>query len=130
MPDTPSTTPAANITNDLVRTDGPPSSTIITTTQHGTYIQPNNAPPDSRPPPTPYYTVARLLGFLPTLHLDELAQDKKDCPVCAEPFSLDDRPTLLRCNHLLGRMCVEKWILTGKNSCPMCREAVFRRVSS
>ena len=100
-----------------VRVDGP-SSTII---QHGTHV------PHRRP--TPYYTAARLLGFLPTLHLDELADDRKNCPICTEDFSMDDRPTLLHCDHLVGRKCIERWVESGHTSCPMCRAPVIRRAS-
>lgn len=101
-----------------VRVVGPPSTDI----QHGTHVHLNE--PDRRPPRD--FTVARLLGFLPTLRLDALAEDKKNCPVCTEPFSLDDRPTLLECNHLIGRECIQRWVLSGHNSCPICRAAIVR----
>ena len=100
-----------------------PSAAIIQ--HHGTYIQPDEQ--INRRRPTPYYlTATRRLGFFPTLHLDELAADKKNCPVCTDLFSLDDRPMLLDCNHLVGRGCMERWVESGHNSCPMCRMAIFR----
>ena len=59
------------------------------------------------------------------MRLDELAEDRKTCPVCTEAFSGDDRPMLLDCGHLVGRECIERWVLSGHNSCPMCRAAIF-----
>ena len=77
----------------------------------------------------PYYGAVRLLSHLPKLHLDELAEDKKNCAVCTEAFSLEDRPTLLNCNHLLGHKCIEQWVLSGHNTCPMCRASIFGPIS-
>ena len=104
-----------------VRVAAPSSITI----RHGPHVQASG--PDR--PPTPYWTAARRLGFLPTLHLDELAEDRRNCPVCTEPFSMADRPMLLHCNHLVGRRCIERWVESGHNSCPMCRAPVIRRAS-
>ena len=70
--------------------------------------------------------IARLLDSLPVVSLDDLEEDSKDCPVCQEPLRNDlDTPLLLRCNHVIGRTCIERWILTRHNSCPICRSAIF-----
>lgn len=84
-----------------------------------------NEPEDRRP--TPYFTAERLSGLLRTIGLDELVDDR-NCPICQEPFSLDDRPTRLNCGHLVGGKCMERWLLSGHNTCPICRAEVLRSV--
>ena len=74
---------------------------------------------------------ARLLGFLPRVNLAALPEDSKDCSICLEPFPASnanggaDTPLRLRCKHVVGRACIEQWILGGHNSCPFCRAAIF-----
>lgn len=80
------------------------------------------------PRPSLHQHAAGLLGFLPQVSLDTLPHDSKTCPVCAEDFpGLDekDTPIRLRCNHVIGRECMRKWILGGNSSCPICRAEVF-----
>ncbi len=80
-----------------------------------------------------FSTTARLLDSLPVVSFADLKEDSKDCPICHLPFSDSDlnevdTPILLRCNHVIGRKCVERWVLEGHNSCPFCRSAIFEPV--
>ena len=75
-------------------------------------------------------SVARSLDSLPVVSLDGSEQESQDCPVCHEPFpgsdpNEPDTPVLLRCNHVIGRACIERWVSDHNNSCPMCRAPVF-----
>ena len=74
---------------------------------------------------TLYSAAAKLLGFLPVVNVEKLAEDKRCCPVCKEHFSAADKPILIKCKHVIGRACVEQWILSGHNSCPLCRATIF-----
>ena len=75
--------------------------------------------------PTLFSAAANLLGFLPAVSVGALSEDKRSCPICTERFSAADKPILIRCNHAVGRACIEQWILSGHNSCPLCRATIF-----
>lgn len=46
-----------------------------------------------------------------------------DCCICLDP--LTDKVTMqLECNHIIHTTCGLSWILSGKNSCPLCRSKV------
>ena len=75
-------------------------------------------------------SVATSLDSLPVVSLDVLEQESQDCPVCQQPFpgsdpNEPDTPVLLRCNHIVGRACIERWVSEHHNSCPMCRAPVL-----
>lgn len=70
------------------------------------------------------------LDSLPVINLNTLNKESEDCPVCQETFSDSDlndadTPVMLPCNHIIGRVCIRKWILGENNTCPMCRAAIF-----
>ena len=75
--------------------------------------------------PTLFSAAAKLLGFLPAVNVGALSEDKRSCPICTEHFSAADKPILIKCNHVVGRACIEQWILSGHNSCPLCRATIF-----
>lgn len=85
---------------------------------------------DLAPDPGPRYmfdAAANLVGSLPTVDVNELPEDGKICPVCTEGFvgGAEDRPVILRCGHVVGRKCIEQWILGRHNTCVICRAAIF-----
>ena len=56
-----------------------------------------------------YYSAARaLLPFMGTVDLDDLAEDERNCPICYEEFSSLDRPTVLKCKHVVGQECMKR----------------------
>lgn len=86
--------------------------------------------PDEEARPTLLSSAGRLLESLPVINLDDLQDDSRSCPVCQEAFpgedlSEVDTPVMLHCNHIIGRACIERWILGDHNSCPLCRAAIF-----
>jgi hypothetical protein len=45
------------------------------------------------------------------------------CLVCLCDFEAKDvARKLVKCNHLFHRECIDQWLTTGRNSCPLCRE--------
>ena len=112
------------------------SATVSTTNQDATDVQPDETDAQELYDSDwqseeidihELYTEAaeRVLPFFDTIDLNDLTQDNKSCPVCMEPFSLSDRPTALKCKHIVGRACLEHWISGCHNSCPMCRAEIF-----
>lgn len=80
--------------------------------------------------PSLHTLVGRLLDHMPVVNLDELEEDSKDCPVCQEPYSASesydaDTPITLPCSHVIGRACLERWMLGLHDTCPCCRATIF-----
>lgn len=45
------------------------------------------------------------------------------CLVCLCDFEVKDvARKLVKCNHLFHKECIDQWLTTGRNSCPLCRE--------
>lgn len=44
------------------------------------------------------------------------------CLVCLSDFEIDEEARrLVKCGHLFHRLCIDQWLTTGRNSCPLCR---------
>ncbi len=47
------------------------------------------------------------------------------CPICLEDARPGDRFRVLLCRHSFHCACIDRWLTTERNSCPICqREAV------
>jgi len=50
-----------------------------------------------------------------------LAADAR-CLVCLCEFEREEEARkLVRCEHLFHKICIDQWLTTGRNSCPLCR---------
>nr|KYP54425.1 RING-H2 finger protein ATL5H [Cajanus cajan] len=49
-----------------------------------------------------------------------------DCPICMEEFQNKElvQPFGV-CDHQFHSSCINSWLLTGKITCPVCREQLF-----
>jgi len=44
------------------------------------------------------------------------------CLVCLCDFEVtEEARKLVQCGHMFHRICIEQWLTTGRNSCPLCR---------
>jgi DNA repair exonuclease SbcCD nuclease subunit len=53
--------------------------------------------------------------------------DLENCPICFEPFSTSNNHKIvsLKCGHLFGRGCVDKWLaLNTSRACPECNALI------
>ncbi len=73
-----------------------------------------------------------FLRHLPLIAASTLLEERRACDICYEPYMSGknpERPCRLPCQHVLGRTCIGKWILPGKEgpntTCPMCRSELF-----
>lgn len=65
---------------------------------------------------------------------DENNDDADACPICLEPWTSSGKHRIcsLKCGHLFGKTCIEKWLAgsnnngTPRNKCPQCN-ALARR---
>lgn len=76
--------------------------------------------------------ILTFVRSLKTIDLISLGSDPTDqkCSICLEKYGIvpeTDIPTKLGCGHIMGSECLKKWLITSE-SCPLCREEVFKRV--
>ncbi|KAJ1303519.1 hypothetical protein OPQ81_011704 [Rhizoctonia solani] len=43
------------------------------------------------------------------------------CLICLDDYNDDDDLRIMNCKHMFHRDCVDRWMETGRNSCPACR---------
>lgn len=45
------------------------------------------------------------------------------CSICLETYSLEDDGKICKagCNHCFHTNCMSNWLMTGHQTCPMCR---------
>ena len=44
------------------------------------------------------------------------------CLVCLEEYQTQEELRQLnKCSHVFHRGCIDEWLTTGRNSCPLCR---------
>jgi len=44
------------------------------------------------------------------------------CLVCLCDFEADEEARkLVKCEHMFHKICIDQWLTTGRNSCPLCR---------
>ena len=106
---------------EAIRRNGSGRLTVNANLHDRQQVQQQNGPGR----PTLFSAAAKLLGFLPAVNISALSEDKRSCPICTEHFSAADKPILIKCNHVVGRACIEQWILSRHNSCPLCRATIF-----
>lgn len=51
---------------------------------------------------------------------EEAASESHMCAVCIESYGTGDVVTVLTCDHIFHKMCIEPWLLE-KRTCPMCK---------
>jgi len=73
-------------------------------------------------------------GFIPQEEAKETLDDEEDgqvCPVCFDAWSNSGshRVVSLKCGHLFGQSCIERWIHSGGKGarCPQCNESTQKR---
>lgn len=51
------------------------------------------------------------------------------CQICLSDFELEQEcRKLTQCKHTFHRECIDQWLITGRNSCPLCRgEGVMKQ---
>lgn len=73
-------------------------------------------------------SIPAFIQSLPRFQLEELSE--KDCPICLDEYgtySPSDTPTKLPCGHILGANCMYSWLMSGRNTCPQCRQEIYFR---
>lgn len=98
--------------------------------------------------------IDNLLASLPVVETTTLSEDDQSCPICMDQYDealpntaatrSDDNDDItastaaissevasetelairLQCNHVLGKTCLERWLMGGKTRCPLCRANV------
>ncbi|KAG0327783.1 hypothetical protein BGZ99_006890 [Dissophora globulifera] len=53
----------------------------------------------------------------------EMLGDGSKCLVCMSEYEEGEEMRALRCKHVFHQECIDKWLTTGANKCPVCRAA-------
>ncbi|OJK03745.1 hypothetical protein ASPACDRAFT_22739 [Aspergillus aculeatus ATCC 16872] len=62
--------------------------------------------------------IAEALEGTGNIHLPE----GERCLICLSDYEVaDELRQLNKCKHLFHRDCIDQWLTTGRNSCPLCR---------
>lgn len=49
-------------------------------------------------------------------------QDGERCLICLSDYEvLEEVREISKCKHVFHRDCIDQWLTTGRNSCPLCR---------
>ena len=67
-----------------------------------------------------------ILTRLKPIELDRLTDiiaNEDCCAFCLESYSFGDEGNVcgIRCNHCFHTNCISNWLMTGHQTCPMCR---------
>lgn len=59
----------------------------------------------------------------------EVVKDHDVCCICYDDFTEEKDKNLecILCNNLIHKMCMEKWLQTGRTNCPYCRSDVWKK---
>lgn len=52
----------------------------------------------------------------------EVATGAGQCSICLEEMEEGSQIVKLPCGHLFHKTCVSKWLRTGSQTCPLCKE--------
>lgn len=55
---------------------------------------------------------------------DETDDEDPLCAVCLEEFETGQQVRRLACSHLYHRSCIDPWLQSSSNSCPLCKREV------
>lgn len=54
----------------------------------------------------------------------------EECPICKEEYKTGDHIRPLPCKHEFHKVCVDKWLTTAGQTCPLCRANVVQGVEN
>ncbi|KAJ5655151.1 hypothetical protein N7507_007101 [Penicillium longicatenatum] len=62
--------------------------------------------------------VAESINGAGAIHI----QDGERCLICLSDYEVaEEVRELVKCKHVFHRDCIDQWLTTGRNSCPLCR---------
>ncbi|KAF2019315.1 hypothetical protein BU24DRAFT_418909 [Aaosphaeria arxii CBS 175.79] len=72
------------------------------------------------------FTIRAFAGQLVATAVDEsdtlALEPNARCQVCLCDFEAEEEARrLIKCGHFFHRECIDQWLTTGRNSCPLCR---------
>ena len=50
-------------------------------------------------------------------------KDEKECSICLD--TQQDDKVVGKCNHFFHKKCIDQWIDSGKDTCPLCRSRLY-----
>ncbi|KAF8935834.1 hypothetical protein BGZ47_009769 [Haplosporangium gracile] len=69
------------------------------------------------------FAVGRFEQALQGMRNVNMLGDGSKCLVCMSEYEEGEDMRALKCNHGFHQECIDKWLTTGANKCPVCRAA-------
>ncbi|KAJ3406293.1 hypothetical protein HDU80_011558 [Chytriomyces hyalinus] len=73
--------------------------------------------------PVKVWSVENMLGLEQSFP-NTMADDRPMCSICIEEFLVGDRLRCLPCNHSFHAECVDRWLVSVVNTCPLCKQCI------
>ncbi|KAJ3229357.1 hypothetical protein HDU81_005419 [Chytriomyces hyalinus] len=73
--------------------------------------------------PVKVWSVENMLGLEQSFP-NTMADDRPICSICIEEFLVGDRLRCLPCNHSFHAECVDRWLVSVVNTCPLCKQCI------
>ena len=64
------------------------------------------------------------LGNYQRVTKEEVSEDNTCC-ICLAPYKQGEGKRTLGCEHSFHKKCIDKWLMTSKTECPICRKNPF-----
>ena len=64
------------------------------------------------------------LGNYQRVTEEEVTEDNTCC-ICLAPYKVGEGKRTLGCEHSFHKKCIDKWLMTSKTECPICRKNPF-----
>lgn len=61
---------------------------------------------------------------LTTAKEEESDEDDGMCAICLEEFENGEQVRLLECSHMYHRTCIDPWLQSSSNCCPLCKRQI------
>lgn len=127
--DTPSVPLLATTTSKPSSSSSPPQSQLQTTTTAGSSSSSNESSSSSGRQmtlPQSGSSSGTASGSSNILDEDEIDTDEDDglCAICLEEFEEGQEVRPLACRHLYHRSCIDPWLQSSSNCCPLCKREV------
>ncbi|KAI0563538.1 hypothetical protein FGB62_37g24 [Gracilaria domingensis] len=117
----PETPPIQHVANKASASPSPSSSVMDHHAERVNLIYPESRAGPSSPPPL---TSAPSSSSTAAPEGEESEEEEPICAVCLEEFESGQQVRLLACSHLYHKSCIDPWLQSSSNSCPLCKREI------
>ncbi|OLL21735.1 putative RING finger protein [Neolecta irregularis DAH-3] len=84
----------------------------------------------AKPPVASAEEVSAAGGITIVGNSDSVVHENDRCQVCLSDYEAGEQVRRLgKCSHYFHRECIDEWLTTGRNSCPLCRNIGVQQIN-